>query len=170
MASVNLYTKFDWTDDAGNLYSDGSTSTAKTITVAGGEIFDRTYKIAAVNTLTEILSCGANPETGDNLGDFDFLWIESDKDGEIQLVCNEGGVIGGSDLEIGMVLGLTAGVPFVLAGDASRNAGDMAATVNASNYAAEIDTWETNWTVDVIDRIEFYNNSADTRIRVVAIT
>ena len=53
--NVNLYTKFDYTDADGNLYSDGSTTTSKTISVTNGEIFDRTYKVTNT-TLTEILS------------------------------------------------------------------------------------------------------------------
>ena len=103
MANVNLYLKFDYTDADGNVYSDGSTTTAKTISIDGGEIFDRTYSVTT-GTLSTLL-------TDDLISDFDFLWIESDQAGEIQFVCNEGGVIGtgdDGDLEIGFVLGVTA--------------------------------------------------------------
>ena len=40
-----------------------------------------------------------------------------------------------------------------------------------SNYLAENDTWETNWTADTIDRIECYNSSGSTaNVRVFAAT
>ena len=163
MANVNLYLKFDYTDADGNVYSDGSTTTAKTISIDGGEIFDRTYSVATA-TLSTLL-------TDDLISDFDFLWIESDQAGEIQFVCNEGGVIGGSDLENGFVLGVTAGIPVVLTNDDSRNRGDMAGGVDATNYAAEMDTWETNWAADTIDRIECYNGTGGTAaVRIFAAT
>ena len=41
-----------------------------------------------------------------------------------------------------------------LSNDDSRNMGNMAGTFNESNYQSEIDTWETNWADDTIDRIE----------------
>jgi hypothetical protein len=162
MASVNLYTKFDWTDEAGNLYSDGSTSTAKTITAATGEIFDRTYSIGSGVT-TEILN-------DDLISDFDFLWIESDKDAEIQLVCNEGGTLSGNNIENGWVVKLVAGVPFVLANDDSRNMGNMDGTFGEPQHQDEIDNWETHWPEDTIDRIEYYQTGSVAKVRVVAIT
>ena len=166
MANVNLYLKFDYTDADGNVYSDGSTTTAKTISIDGGEIFDRTYSVTPA-TLSTLL-------TDDLISDFDFLWIESDQAGEIQFVCNEGGVIGtgdDGDLENGFVLGVTAGVPIVLTNDDSRNRGDMLDTVSAANYATEMDNWETTWVADTIDRIEWYHATGSTaKVRVVAIT
>lgn len=163
MPNVTLYTKFDFTDASGNTYSDGSTVAGKTINIDTGEIFDRTYSIASA-TITEILS-------DSNITDFDFLWIESDQGGEIQLVTQEGGTVAGSDMEAGFVLGINAGIPFVLSNDDSRNFGDVTGTMNEANYASEIDTWETNWSSDTIDRIEWYHTSGATaKVRVVAIT
>ena len=163
MANVNLYLKFDYTDASGNVYSDGSTSTAKTINIDGGEIFDRTYSIESA-AVTEVLSDAI-------ISDFDFLWIESDQTGEIQLVCSDGNDIADSDLENGFVLGVTAGIPIILSNDDSRNRGDMATAVNAGNYALEMDTWETNWVADTIDRIEWYHaTGAAAKVRVFAIT
>ena len=154
MANVNLYIKFDYTDADGNVYSDGSTTTAKTINIDGGEIFDRTYSVATA-TSTEILSDAM-------ISDFDFLYIESDQAGEIQIVCNEGGTTGGSNLEAGMVFAITAGVPFILSNDDSRN--HAGATTN-------IDAWIANWTADTIDRISWYHTTgSDAKVRVVAIT
>ena len=168
MANVNLYIKFDYTDADGNVYSDGSTTTAKTINIDGGEIFDRTYKIASGDNDpvwgTEVINDAM-------ISDFDFLWIESDQAGEIQIVCSEDSVIGGSNLENGFVLGVTAGIPIVLSNDDSRNRGDMDGAVDATKYAAEMDTWETNWAADTIDRIEWYHSTGvAAKVRVIAIT
>ena len=159
MANVNLYIKFDYTDADGNVYSDGSTTTAKIISIDGGEIFDRTYKIASGDNDpgggTEVINDAM-------ISDFDFLWIESDQAGEIQIVCNEGGTTGGSNLEAGMVFAITAGVPFILSNDDSRN--HAGATTN-------IDAWIANWTADTIDRISWYHTTgSDAKVRVVAIT
>ena len=150
MANVNLYTKFDFTDADGNLYSDGSTTTAKTITITNGEIFDRTYKIAS-STITEILSDA-------KIATFDFLYIESDQAAEIQLVCTQGG--SAPTLQNGWVVKLNAGVPFVLANDDSRNQGNTGALAS----------WESAWTAGVVDAIEYYQaTGSDAKVRVVAI-
>lgn len=163
MANVNLYLKFDYTDASGNVYSDGSTSTAKTINIDGGEIFDRTYSIESA-TITEVLSDAI-------ISDFDFLWIESDQTGEIQLLCNEGGTLGNDNIENGFVLGVTAGIPIVLSNDDSRNMGNMDGSFDETNHQTEIDTWETHWAADTIDRIEWYHaTGATAKVRVFAVT
>jgi len=163
MANVNLYLKFDYTDASGNVYADGSTSTAKTINIDGGEIFDRTYSIESA-AVTEVLSDAI-------ISDFDFLWIESDQTGEIQLVCNEGGTLGSDNIENGFVLGVTAGIPIVLSNDDSRNMGNMDGTFGESQHQDEIDNWETTWSADTIDRIEWYHaTGAAAKVRVFAIT
>ena len=150
MANVNLYTKFDFTDADGNLYSDGSTTTAKTITITNGEIFDRTYKVAN-STIKEILN-------DDLIGSFDFLYIESDQAAEIQLICTQGG--SAPTLQNGWVVKLNAGVPFVLANDDSRNQGNTGALAS----------WESAWTAGVVDAIEYYQTTgSDAKVRVVAI-
>ena len=150
MANVNLYTTFAFTDADGNLYSDGSTTTAKTITITNGEIFDRTYKIAS-STITEILSDA-------KIATFDFLYIESDQAAEIQLVCTQGG--SAPTLQNGWVVKLNAGVPFVLANDDSRNQGNTGALAN----------WESAWTAGVVDAIEYYQTTgSDAKVRVGAI-
>ena len=168
MANVNLYLKFDYTDSSGNVYSDGSTSTPKTINIDSGEIFDRTYKITS-GTATEVLSDTI-------ITDFEFLWIESDQTGEIQLVCNEydgstGGTLSGDDIENGFVLGVTAGIPIVLSNDDSRNMGNMDGSFDETNHRAEFDSWETHWAADTIDRIEWYHaTGATAKVRVFAVT
>ena len=165
MATLSLTTHFTVSitdaDDARTI-TGGSTSAADTITVT--HYYDQRFSIAGT-TLQELWS------DSNAIGNFDFLWIESDAAVEIQLLCNEDGVIGDSVLENAFVVKLSAGIPFILSNDDSRNRGDMAATVNASNYAAEIDTWETNWAADTIDRIECYNGSGGTaNVRIFAAT
>ena len=171
MGTINFYTKFDYTDAAGNLYSDGSTSVAHTITVVSDEIFDRTYSIGPTATLTTLLN-------DDLISDFDFLWIESDQQAEIQLVCNELGVhdTAASDdsddtaLANGWVVKLEAGIPFCLHNDDSRNRGDVGGNIG-TNYLSEQSTWETSWNKDVIDRIEFYHETGSVaKVSVIAIT
>jgi len=105
------------------------------------------------------------------LADFDFMRVESDQIVELQVMCNEGGTVSGSNLENAFVVKLQAGVPFMLADDTSRNRGDVTGTFNESNYLSENDTWETNWSADTIDRIECYNASGSTaNVRVFAAT
>ena len=161
MPNVSLYAKFSYTDGRSNTYTDGSTTTAMTIAASTDEVFDRTYSVGAT-TLKEVWS--------DTLmADFDFLWIESNVDAEIQLVCNEGGTLSSSNIQNGWVVKLTAGKPFFLCNDDSRNMGDMAGTFNESNHGTEIDTWESTWSADTIDRIEFYASDA-ALVRVFAVT
>jgi hypothetical protein len=163
MANVNLTVQFDYTDAAGNVYSDGSTSVAKTIAIDGDEIFDRTYAVNS-GTITEILS-------DDKISSFDFLWIESDQAGEVQLVCNEGGTLSGDDIENGFVLSLNAGIPLVLCNDDSRNMGNMDGTFGETQHQDEIDDWQVDWSAGVIDRIEWYHTTgAAAKVRVIAIT
>ena len=100
-------------------------------------------------------------------GNFDFLWIEANGAVELQFVCNEGGDLSNDNIENGWVVKLTAGIPYILANDDSRNMGNMAGTFNESNHQSEIDTWETNWVADTIDRIECYNpTGGDLEVRI----
>tara|TARA_R110002020_G_scaffold289033_1_gene504485 strand:+ start:1172 stop:1663 length:492 start_codon:yes stop_codon:yes gene_type:complete len=163
MATLSLTTHFtvDIDDDDSHTITGGSTTATDSITIT--HYFDRRYSVADT-TLTEIWN-------DTMLADFDFLWIESDQAGEIQLVCNEGGTLSGSNIENGFCVKLIAGVPFILGADDSRNMGDMAATFNESNHQSEIDTWETNWAADTIDRIEWYHSTGSTaNVRIFAAT
>tara|TARA_R110001599_G_scaffold58318_5_gene160780 strand:+ start:1180 stop:1680 length:501 start_codon:yes stop_codon:yes gene_type:complete len=166
MANINLTTHFTLTltdSDDSRVITGGSTTAADTIAVT--HYYDQRFTVGAT-TLQELWS------DSNALGNFDFLWIETDGDlVEVQLLCNENGVIGDSELENAFCVKLTSGIPFILSNDDSRNRGDMAGTVNASNYAAEVDTWETNWAADTIDRIECYNgHSGSVNIRIFAAT
>ena len=161
MPNVSLHAKFSYTDGRGNTYTDGSTTTALTIAASTDEVFDRTYSIGAT-TIKEIWS--------DTLmTDFDFIWIESTVDAEIQLICNEGGTLSGNNIENGFVLKLTASKPWFLCNNDSRNMGNMDGTFGESQHQDEIDNWETHWISDTIDRIEFYSGDA-ALVRVFAVT
>ena len=163
MATLSLTTHFtvDIDDDDSHTITGGSTTATDSISIS--HYFDKRYSVPDT-TLTEIWN-------DTMLADFDFLWVESDQAGEIQLVCNEGGTLSGSNIENGFCVKLIAGVPFILGADDSRNMGDMAATFNESNHQSEIDTWETNWAADTIDRIEWYHSTGSTaNVRVFAAT
>ena len=161
MPNVSLHAKFSYTDGRGNTYTDGSTTTALPIAASTDEVFDRTYSIGAT-TIKEIWS--------DTLmTDFDFIWIESTVDAEIQLICNEGGTLSGNNIENGFVLKLTASKPWFLCNNDSRNMGNMDGTFGESQHQDEIDNWETHWSSDTIDRIEFYSGDA-ALVRVFAVT
>ena len=163
MATLSYTTHFtvDIPDDDTHTITGGSTTATDSITIT--HYFDKRYSITN-STLTEVWNDSM-------LGDFDFLWVESDQAVELQLMCNEGGTVSGSDLENTFVVKLAADIPFCLADDASRNRGDVTGTFNESNYLSENDTWESNWTADTIDRIECYNASGSTaNVRVFAAT
>jgi hypothetical protein len=163
MATLSLTTHFtvDIPDNDTHTLAGGSTTSTDSITVT--HYFDKRYSITN-SSLTEIWN-------DTMLADFDFMWVDSDQAVELQLMCNEGGSVSSSNLENAFVVKLIAGVPFVLADDASRNRGDVTGTFNESNYVAENDTWESNWTADTIDRIECYNASGSTaNVRVFAAT
>ena len=163
MATLSLTTHFtvDIDDDDSHTITGGSTTATDSISIS--HYFDRRYSVADT-TLTEIWN-------DTMLADFDFLWVESDQAGEIQLVCNEGGTLSGSNIENGFCVKLIAGVPFILGADDSRNMGDMAGTFDESNHQSEIDTWETNWAADTIDRIEWYHSTGSTaNVRIFAAT
>ena len=163
MATLSLTTYFtvDIPDDDTHTVTGGSLTSTDSITVT--HYFDKRYSITN-STLAEVWNDSL-------LADFDFMWVESDQIVELQVMCNEGGTVSGSNLENAFVVKLQAGAPFMLADDTSRNRGDVTGTFNESNYLSENDTWETNWSADTIDRIECYNASGSTaNVRVFAAT
>ena len=102
--SYTTHFTVDIPDDDTHTITGGSTTATDSITIT--HYFDRRYSITNT-TLTEVWN-------DTMLGDFDFLWIESDQAVEIQLMCNEGGTVAGSNLENAWVVKLAAGIPFVL--------------------------------------------------------
>ena len=164
MPTLSLTTHFTVSidDDDAHVVSGGSTTTADTFTINYYDDKRITVADAGLVTLWDDDSGVSN---------FDFLWIEADVAVEIQLLCNEGGTLAGNNIENGFVIKLTAGVPFVLSNDDSRNMGNMDGDFNETNHRAEIDTWETHWAADTIDRIEWYHaTGAAAKVRVFAIT
>ena len=168
MATLSLTTHFTVTIPAGDgvdatTFTGGSTSTADTISIT--HYYDQRFTVGAT-TLQELWS------DSNALGNFDFLWIETDGDlVEIQLMCNEGGTLAGNNIESAFVVKLTAGIPFVLSRDDSRNMGNMDGTFGETQHQDEIDNWETHWAADTIDRIEFsHSTGATAKVRVIAIT
>ena len=152
MATLSLTTHFtvsidDGVDDA-HTVTGGSTTSADTFTITHYE--DNRIDVPATTLVTLW-------NDDHNISDFDFLWIESNIAVELQLLCNEGGTLSGNNIENGFVVKLTAGVPFILSNDDSRNMGNLDGTFGESQHQAEIDAWETHWAADTIDRIECYN-------------
>ena len=152
MPTLSLTTHFTVTmdDDDAHIVTGGSTSTADTFTV---NYYDDKRITIAGTTLATLWNDDST------VSNFDFLWIEANVAVEIQLLCNEGGTLAGNNIENGFVIKLTAGVPFVLSNDDSRNMGNMDGTFGESQHQDEIDNWQTHWAADTIDRIECYNGT-----------
>ena len=152
MPTLSLTTHFTVSidDDDAHIVAGGSTTTADTFTINYYDDKRITVADAGLVTLWNDDSTVSN---------FDFLWIESNVAVEIQLLCNEGGTLAGNNIENGFVIKLTAGVPFVLSNDDSRNMGNMDGTFGESQHQDEIDNWQTHWAADTIDRIECYNGT-----------
>ena len=169
--NVSITQHFTYTV-SGVVYTGGSTTTPVELSVGGKEVFDRTYTIdVGTANVQEILSCGS--DATDDITNFEYLFITSDKDGYIQLLCDESGAWddGTPGHQHAFVLKLKANIPLILSSDYARNLDDLSGTFNEANYDSEIDTWETNWAAGVIDRIEFYHaTSGDAVVRVVAFT
>ena len=163
---VKITTHFTWTDEESNVYSDGSTTTPVELTISGSnpEVYDRTFTVADT-AVKEVLN-------DDLLATFDFFWIQSNQDIEIQLLCNEGGTVSSNNLENAAILKINAGHPFYLTNDDSRTLGDCVNPMNESNYLTEIDLWEdtARYPAGVFNRIEVKNvGGASACIRVFAI-
>tara|TARA_Y100000593_G_scaffold90801_1_gene178036 strand:+ start:539 stop:1057 length:519 start_codon:yes stop_codon:yes gene_type:complete len=169
--NVSITQHFTYTVN-GVVYTGGSTTTPVTLSVGGKEVFDRTYVIGSgTSNVQEILSCGS--DATDNITNFDYLFITSDKDAFVQLLCDESGAWddGTPGHQNAFVLKLTANIPLILSSDYARNLDDLSGTFNEANYDSEIDTWELDWAVGVIDRVEYYHAAGgDAVVRVVAFT
>ena len=167
MASLSLTTHFTWTLPAASgvdatTFTGGSLTVADTIDI--NHYSDQRFSVGT-ETLVELWS------DSNSLSTFDFLWIEATAAAEIQLMCNEGGTLAGNNIENAFVVKLTAGVPFVLTNDDSRNMGNMDGTFGETQHQDEIDDWQVDWSAGVIDRIEWYHTTgAAAKVRVIAIT
>ncbi|MBU0846694.1 hypothetical protein KKH23_05840 [Patescibacteria group bacterium] len=85
MASIQLYQYFVVDVDERTV-SGGSLSRARSITLGDDEVSDQTYKIAA-SGIVKVFDKSEN----EALGDFNFLWMESDRDVLVQFTTDAGG-------------------------------------------------------------------------------
>ena len=146
MATLKVIQHFEVTI-GGVKYEFGSKTVAQEITIGTEVVFVHEFSIASgTGNVTELWSDSVT-------ADFDFLFVESDQDANMQLLASE------NSNELGMSIPLVANVPYMLAADNS-----------ASGVIANVDTWETSWTfVSVeIDRIEYFQTSGSTAKVVLA--
>jgi hypothetical protein len=147
MATVNLTQDFKATLD-NELYEIGSATTPISVTITSELAYRRSFSVATA-TIQNVY------QRGTSFPDFDILVIVSDVDAFLQILVNENDAN-----ESAVVIKLRADVPFVLPYE-----------VGMHGTVANIDTWESTWSADVIDRLEYYQSSGDTgRVRVLAFT
>jgi len=153
MPTVQLYQYFCVTID-GNPIRGGSLSEAKSITLADGEISDQIFKVAP-ETAVKIWDKTEN----EAMGNFDFLWLETDLDVLVQFTTDAG----------------TTDAYDVKELKGSGKAGQMGPALNLGSDITKlldgsIDTFDG--TADTIDEI-WVHNSDDTntaRVRRVVAT
>ncbi len=153
MASIQLYQYFVLDVDERQIKG-GSLSRAKSISIADNEASDQTFKVAP-ETAVKIWDKTEN----DAMGNFDFLWLESDLDVLVQFTTDAGTTDAYNVKEL----------------KGSGTAGEMGpALVLGSDDTqlldGSIDTFDG--TADTIDEIWVYNEDAtDTaRVRLVVAT
>lgn len=153
MASIQVYQYFV-VDIDGRQVRAGSLSEARSVAITDDEIVDQTFKVAP-ETAVKIWDKTEN----EAMGNFDFLWLESDLDVLVQFTTDAGGT-DAHDVKELKGSG-TAGVP----GPALVLGSDDTQLLNGT-----IDTF--GGTADTIDEIWAYNpDSTDTaRVRMVAAT
>ena len=84
MATISVYQYFTVDVDERTV-SGGSLSVARTVAITDNEIYDQTFKIAA-SGIVKIWDKAEN----EALGNFDFLWVESDLDVMLQFTTDAG--------------------------------------------------------------------------------
>ncbi len=153
MGTINVYQYFTGTID-GRPIQGGSLSKARSISISDDEVIDQTHKIAAETTVKVW-----DKSEMETLGDFNFLWMESDLDVLVQFTTDAG-----TDDEY-----------FIMELDGSGTSGTMGpALVLGSDLAHQfdgaVDTFDG--TEDTIDEIWVYNeDDSDTaRVRIVVAT
>ncbi len=151
-ATIKLFQHFE-VSLGGELKEAGSRTVAKEITVDG-----QVYEVRAVvadNYLDEILWTSGDG----NIDNFDFLWIESDKNVFVELRNTQA-------TDEFLLFEVKANIPFVLASD------DVAGYQTATRFddAALIEATD----FDQVDRITVQNNVADAagdaNVRMILIT
>jgi hypothetical protein len=154
MATVQLYQYFVINIPGRPPIQGGSLSEARSITLGDDEVFDQTFKIAA-ETAVKVWDKTEN----EALGDFDFLWMETDLDVLVQYATDAGGddeyfvvELKGSDTANRM------GPALVLGSDL------------AHQFDGTVDAFDG--TEDTIDEVWVYNadGTDSARVRVVVAT
>jgi len=147
MAVVHVYQYFVVDSDEGAVIG-GSLARARSITLGDGEVTDQRFKVAA-ETAVKLFDKSEN----EAMGDFDFLWLESDRDVLIELTTDAGG-----DDEY-----------FVVELKGSGTAGEFGpALVLGSDAAHQFDGTVNAFdgTEDTIDEIWVYNEDTSNTARV----
>lgn len=153
MATISVY-QFFTVDIDGRTVDGGSRTVAKSIDITDKEVYDQTFKVAPT-TAVKIWDKTEN----EAMGNFDFLWLESDLDLLIQFTTDAG----------------TSDAYDVKKLKGSGDAGVMGPAVVLGSDDTQlldgtIDTFDG--TADTVDEIWAYNESAtDTaRLRIVVAT
>ena len=146
-ASVQLYQYFCVTLD-GNPIRGGSLSEARNIALGDGEISDQIFKVAP-ETAVKVWDKTEN----EAMGDFDFLWLESDLDVLVQFTPDAGGTDPYDVKELkGSGTAGQMGPALVLGSDA------------AHKLDGSIDTFDG--TEDTLDEVWVYNSDTTNTARV----
>lgn len=147
MATLSVYQYFTVTIDDRTV-TGGSLSTAKSVTIADDELADQTFKVAPT-TAVKIWDKTVNAA----MGDFDFLWLETDLDVLVQFTTDVGTADDYDTKELkGSGTAGTMGPALVLASD------------DTQLTAGTIDTFDG--AADTVDEIWVYNESAAATARV----
>lgn len=145
MATLNVWQAYELTDNGVQIVG-GSRAASKQITVAGQR--KEAEKSLATATTWDVWTTGSS----EPLTDFDFLWVESDKNVLLELTVDQNNGVG----TVVFAIEVQANVPFLLCADDAM-----------ANYTANFATG----TEDVIDKIRIRNVSGQTAIvRVLLIT
>ena len=153
MATVNVYQYFDVEID-GRTVSGGSRTVAKQVSISDNEIFDQTFKVSPTSAVKVW-----DKTENEALGNFDFLWMESDLNLLVQFT-TDAGTTDAYDVKELKGSG-TAGIM----GPALVLGSDDTQLLDGS-----IDTFDG--TADTVDEIWVYNEhaTATARCRVVVAT
>ena len=150
MPALQLYQYFCVNID-GNPIRGGSLSEARSIALGDGEVSDQTFKVGP-ETAVKVWDKTVNSA----MGDFDFLWLESDLDVQVQFTTDAGTTDAYDVKELkGSGTAGQMGPALVLGSDATKL------------LDGSIDTFDG--TADTVDEIFVYNaDDTDTaRVRVV---
>jgi hypothetical protein len=143
MATVDITQHFE-SALGGHVFTGGSITVSQSITLDGDAHIQR-HTIATATTKKVF-------DIADDLADFDFLYLKSDKTVEAEFVVADGGNV------VVFVLPLVANIPLMLGSDASRD-------------SAHTEDWGVDGTADTIDKITISNASGATaNVDVAAIT